>query len=203
LGPRSKKEKKGGRAVGYAVLALLVVSGAAVVLNARTGTFQVYDVYPTLSMRPTLEVGDLVVVQATSYGNIHAGDVIVFARPNLVGGGCGSEIIVHRVVNVTGSGLITWGDNRETNPMPDEPTEWPPVPAQCVRGLVFVSIPYLGDVSQAFPPPLNYVLVAAIIVLIFLAELFGGRREQADESGGAGGTAPDPAGRALGFDRLH
>jgi signal peptidase I len=191
--------------MSYVVLALLVVAGAVVVLNARTGTFQVYDVYPTPSMRPTLEVGDLVVVQTTSYANIHVGDVIVFARPNPVGGGCGSEIIVHRVVNITSDGLITQGDNRATNPYPDEGPpvyEWPPVPVGCVRGVVLVSIPYLGDISQAFPPPLNYVLVAAIIVLIFLAEFFGGRREESDESTGADGIASDPAGRALGFYRL-
>ncbi len=55
---------KVSHAAGYAVIILLLVGGTAFLLNSRIGGVQVYDVYPTPSMRPTLEVGDLVVVQA-------------------------------------------------------------------------------------------------------------------------------------------
>ncbi len=51
-------------AAGYAVIVLLLVVGTAFLLNSRIGGIQVYDVYPTASMRPTLEVGDLVIVEA-------------------------------------------------------------------------------------------------------------------------------------------
>src|SRR5271167_1028643 len=93
----------------YAVLILLVVGVASFLINDRVGGIQVYDVYPTASMVPTLEVGDLVVVQSTSYSSIHVGDVIVFARPATTGA-CTTEVIVHRVVNITAQGLITQGD---------------------------------------------------------------------------------------------
>jgi signal peptidase I len=179
--------RKVSHAAGYAVVVLLLVAGTAFILNARIGGVQVYDVYPTNSMDPTLEVGDLVVIHSVPYTSIHVGDVIVFARPDS-SGGCGSEIIVHRVVNITSEGLITQGDNRYTNPFPDEgppANEWPPVPPECVKGMVVVALPFLGRISEAFPPPLNYVLVAAIILLIFMAELYSGRREKDEKNGGS------------------
>ena len=168
---------KVSHAAVYAVIVLLLVGGTAFLLNSRIGGIQVYDVYPTPSMRPTLEVGDLVVVQAVPYSDIKVGDVIVYSPP-IPGGGCQSEVIVHRVVNITSVGLITQGDNRFTNPRPDEPLSWPPVTPECVKGVVAVSIPFLGKVSEAFPPPLNYILVAAIVVLIFMIELYSGNKEE-------------------------
>jgi signal peptidase len=164
-------------AAAYAVIILLLVGGTAFLLNSRIGGVQVYDVYPTPSMRPTLEVGDLVVVQSVAYNSIHVGDVIVYSPP-ISGGGCEAEVIVHRVVNITSEGLITQGDNRFTNPRPDEPLSWPPVTPECVKGLVVVSLPFLGKISEAFPPPLNYVLVAAIVILIFMIELFTTSKEE-------------------------
>ena len=169
---------KVSHAAAYAVIVLLVVAGTAFLLNSRLGGVQIYDVYPTPSMRPTLEVGDLVIVQAVPFNSIHIGDVIVFSPP-INGGGCETEVIVHRVVNITSDGLlITQGDNRDTNPRPDEPLSWPPVTPQCVKGVVVLALPFLGRISEAFPPPLNYVLVAAIIALIFVVELFSGNKEE-------------------------
>ena len=163
-------------AAAYAVLVLLVVAGTAFLLNSRVGGIQVYDVYPTPSMRPTLEIGDLVVVQAVPYSSVKIGDVIVFAEP-APGGGCLDIVIVHRVVNITSEGLYTQGDNRFTNPRPDEPLSWPPVPPECLKGMVVVSLPFLGRISEAFPPPINYILVGGIVLLIFVIELFTGRKE--------------------------
>jgi signal peptidase I len=165
------------RAVVYAVLILLVVAGASYVINSRVGGIQVYDVYPTPSMVPTLEVGDLVIVQSVSYSSLHIGDVIVFGEPT-ADGGCLAIDIVHRIVNITSQGLYTQGDNRFTNPRPDEPLSWPPVPPNCVKGVVLFSVPYLGQISEAFPPPLNYILVGIIVVVIFLIELVGGGKKE-------------------------
>ncbi len=171
---------KASRAATYAVVVLVLVVGAAFLIDSRLGGVQVYDVYPTPSMRPTLEVGDLVLAEAVPYNSIHIGDVIIYSPP-IAGGGCEAEVIVHRVVNITSEGLITQGDNRFTNPRPDEPDSWPPVTPQCLKGLVVVSIPFLGRISEAFPPPYNYALVAAIILLIFLVELYSGSGEKGRE----------------------
>lgn len=184
------KTSNASRAAIYAVIVLLVVAGASVLINSRAGGIQVYDVYPTPSMVPTLEVGDLVIVHSVPYDSIQVGDVIVFAEPS-TSGGCLSEVIVHRVVEITQAGLITQGDDRRTNPVPDEPPlgyEWPPVPAACVRGVVAVALPYLGKISEAFPPPLNYILVGIIIIVIFMIEFLGGGKRE-DEEGGQGSEA--------------
>jgi signal peptidase I len=172
------------------------VAAAAYVINSDAAGGRVYNVYPTLSMLPTLEVGDLVVVHSVPYSSIHEGDVIVFARP-APDGTCtsASEIIVHRVVNITSQGLITQGDDRNTNPYPDEgppENEWPPVPASCVKGEVVVAIPYLGRITEAFPPPYNYVLVAAILALVFALELRPKRSHQDEERSGENSQAPGP-----------
>ena len=47
--------------------------------------------------------------------------------------------------------------------------------------MVVVALPFLGRISEAFPPPLNYILVAAIIVLIFMVELFTGHKGDMEE----------------------
>jgi signal peptidase I len=167
---------KVSHAAAYAVIVLLVVVGAAFLLNSRLGGIQVYDVYPTGSMTPTIDIGDLVVVHAVPYSDIQVGDVIVYSPP-IATGGCLNLDIVHRVVNITSEGLYTQGDNRFTNPVPDEPLEWPPVTPECVKGMVVVALPFLGLISEAFPPPINYILVAAIVVLIFVIELYSGRKE--------------------------
>jgi signal peptidase I len=181
---------KVSRAVVYAVLILLVVAGASYLINSRVGGLQVYDVYPTNSMLPTLEVGDLVVVQSVSYSSLHIGDVIVFSPPD-GNGGCLDLVIVHRIVNITEQGLYTQGDNRLTNPRADEPLSWPPVTPNCVKGEVMFSLPYLGQISEAFPPPLNYILVAIIIVVIFMIELLGGgKKEEPTEAKEQSGAPP-------------
>ena len=174
---------------------MIVVAGAAFLLNSRLGGIQVYDVYPTGSMTPTIDIGDLVVVDAVTYSSLHVGDVIVYSPP-IATGGCLDLDIVHRIVNITSEGLITQGDNRFSNPIPDEPFEWPPVTPECVRGMVVVALPFLGLISEAFPPPINYILVAAIIVLIFVIELYSGRKEseRKEREAANGGTPGGPSG---------
>ncbi len=159
-------------AIFYVLVVVAIVLGAELIIDNASGGSPVY-VIVSGSMAPTLEVGDLVVVRSVPFGSVQVGDVVVFARPTS-GGTCGEEIVVHRVVGkASNAGLITQGDNLQTNPMPDEPTEWPHVTANCLKGEVLVSIPYLGSLSMLFPPPYDYVLMAAILILIFLTVFLG------------------------------
>ncbi len=168
-------------AIFYVFLAVALVLTAELVVYDASGGPPVYAIVSS-SMAPTLDVGDLALVGTVPFSSIHVGDVIVFARPT-PDGTCGSEIIVHRVVGIaSGGGLITQGDDRQTNPMPDEPTGWPYVTADCVKGVVLASVPYLGSVSTSLHPPYDYALIAAILILIFLVGLRGGN-EGGDERG--------------------
>jgi signal peptidase len=182
-----------GNALIYVLLIVAIVVGAQFVLSSAFGSSPFYVVVSG-SMRPTLEVGDIVVVQNVPFNNIHLNDVIIYAAP-LPAGGCRDLVVVHRVVGFSSDGgLITQGDNRGSNPTPDEPGEWPYVHADCVRGVVVLVVPYIGKISMFFPPPTNYILVAIILVFIFLSEF---RRKGGSETdGGRQGELHSP-GKAL------
>ncbi len=163
--------KRGFRnALVYVLVIVAIVAGAQLVLNTAFGSSPFYVVV-SRSMVPTLDVGDIVIVQNVPFDGIHVNDVIIYDTP-IQSGGCGSLVVVHRVVGISSDGgLITQGDNRLSNPFPDEPREWPYVHADCTRGVVVLVVPYLGKISMLFPPPTNYVLVAIILVFIFVTEL--------------------------------
>src|SRR2546422_8977632 len=116
-----------------------------------------------VSMRPTLEAGDMVVLQFGNISNVKQGDVIVFNDPTF--GGCQDFTIIHRVVQVASDGgLTTQGDNRATNPVPDEPVGGPYGHQQCRVGKVVFVIPYLDRRAGLLPSPTTHVLAAQIIL---------------------------------------
>ncbi|MEB2836860.1 MAG: signal peptidase I [Desulfurococcales archaeon] len=95
------------------------------------------------SMRPAMEVGDLVVVAGKNY---HVGDVVVWCR--------GARLcVVHRVVRIADGYVVTKGD---ANPAPD-----PPVPRGLVKGRVALVVPRYVWVPVAMPL-LLYALARAI-----------------------------------------
>jgi len=173
----------------YSVVAVVaLVLGVALVSASAAGGVQIYAVVSG-SMSPTLAVGDLVVARSVPFGDVHVGDVVVYNSPTRAGS-CSDLIVVHRVVGVTGDGgLVTQGDNRATNPVPDEPTSWPYITADCVRGVAVLSMPYLGGVSTLLPPPYDYLLIAALVVLIFLVAYRGDAGRQAGEGRTAAASA--------------
>nr|WP_276977891.1 signal peptidase I [Ferrimicrobium acidiphilum] len=116
------------------------------------------------SMVPALHIGDLVVIDHASFASLQVGDIIVFHIPD-IGGGCGSELIVHRIVAIGPQGITTKGD---ANLAPDEPTYWPYVTASCYVGKVVYVIPYLGGVLSFFRS-LDFI---ALVLLVFVIALF-------------------------------
>jgi signal peptidase len=199
--------KNVSRGLTYVLIVAVIVVGAELLVGSALGSSPVYVVV-SKSMVPTLEVGDLVVTQNVPFSSIHVGQVIIYQQPTQ-SGTCPNPLgltIVHRVVNITSQGLITQGDDRATNPHPDEPSQWPPVPAECVKGVVLLAVPYLGLISMLIPYPWNYALVGLILLFVFLAELRpstekgdeeglrgGGTSEVASESGQALPDSPSPS----------
>jgi signal peptidase I len=177
--------KDASKAIFYVLIVVFIVVAAQLVVGSAFGTSPVYVVVSG-SMIPTLEIGDLVVTQSVPFDAIKVGDVIIYIPPNGQGG-CFGETIVHRVVAMTTQGLITQGDNRASNPVPDEPGRWPPVTAACVSGKVILTVPYLGLVSMIIPPPFNYLLVILILVFVYLSE-----SRPSGKDVGSEGTAANP-----------
>jgi len=116
------------------------------------------------SMRPALDIGDIVLVDARKPFNVSIGDVIAFRFENM--------IVVHRVINVTGGGFRTKGD---ANPDPDPFV----VDSSSVVGKVVGSIPKIGLATLALqqglaifkisPAALSVVLPVAIVLLALYA----------------------------------
>ncbi len=123
-----------------------------------------------ISMYPTLQEGDLVVVRPVSFGELHTGDIIVYGSPCSASG----LSVIHRVVEITVSGLITKGDN---NREPDQSLgiAASPIVQGCVSGKVVFTIPYIERLAT-LPYGLNYLLVLFFIAFVVYIEFFRGQR---------------------------
>ena len=149
------------------------------------------------SMLPTLEGGDLVVIQNVPLDQIHKGDIIVYNSLCSTGG----ESVVHRVINVTGSGLITKGDN---NPQPDQYLHQiaiGPITQRCLEGKVIFVIPYVELLAyyidqNGLPQWLNYIPSIFILVIIVISVIGESDEEEAKRprSAAEGGSTGRPAG---------
>ena len=126
-------------------------------------------VVPSISMVPTLNVGDLIVIrngQGFSFSDLKVGDIIVFHTND-----GGSRTIVHRIVEIyadstTGERLVkTKGDN---NPQSYQNFDYP-IRQQDYYGKVIYIIPKIG--LLLIPPysHLSIIIAIAIFGAIILA----------------------------------
>jgi signal peptidase I len=131
------------------------------------------------SMLPTLEGGDLVVIQSVPLTDVNVGDIIVYGSPCSAGG----ESVVHRVVNITNAGLITEGAN---NPQTDQylrEIAVSPITQQCLEGKVMFVIPYVELLAyyidaNGLPQWLNYIPSIFILVVVIALTLKGDEGEK-------------------------
>jgi signal peptidase len=124
--------------------------------------------YPLLavasgSMIPTLNVGDLIVVQGgMNVSNVIAeyqtGDIVVFHKP-----GNPDELIVHRAVEKINDGLKTKGDNNSNSDY------WIVTDDELVGKVVGV-IPYLGNVPLFVHTSTGIMIILLVIVVLILLE---------------------------------
>jgi signal peptidase I len=159
-GPPSRMRHPGLKAVVLAAVVILVLAlfSYGILNDTRrvSGT----------SMLPTLETGDLVVIEHVPASSIQVGDIIVYNPP------CASEgfSVIHRVVNITSSGsFITKGDN---NPGTDqaEGIADGPVNPSCVQGVVVFVVPYIERLAS-LPYGVNYALAILIVLIVVVSEL--------------------------------
>jgi signal peptidase len=134
------------------------------------------------SMLPTLNVGDIIIVQGVPasqiYANYTTGDVVVYRSPYY-----SEKLIVHRAVNKVPNSDGTWtittkGDN---NAGPDSPFH-----ESYLIGKVVARIPYVGN-FVLFINALGNFYYFAIIIIIIINILFsvffdtGEKKETANE----------------------
>ena len=145
-----------------------VIYVAAVVLLIFWAYFVQTDTRQVLghSMLPTLEGGDLVVLQSVPISQVHVGNIIVYD------GSCSAFgiSVVHRVVAITSGGLITKGDNNaETDQSLSIATG--PITQSCLEGKVVFVIPYVELLAYevhhyGLPQWYNYIPSILIIMVV-------------------------------------
>lgn len=142
--------------------------------------------YPLLavvstSMMPTLNVGDLIIVQGVEastlrVGSKFEGEIIVFQHPNNR-----DDFIVHRAIEKIFSfrdGIWyfrTQGDNSATNSSPDVwsgPHTWNGMISQeLVIGKVVDVVPWFGNLSLFIRTPEGLLLIIVLIIIIIFLDL--------------------------------
>ncbi len=140
--------------------------------------------YPLLtvasgSMRPTLNIGDLIVVHGIlNVSDLKAapnpeGDIIVFRNPHDK-----EELIVHRAINKTlHEGLWYIRTKGDANPTPDPWSGPDPldtwnymISENLLIGNVVGRVPWLGYVPLYIRTPTGIVVLIALILIIIFAE---------------------------------
>ncbi|MEM2118496.1 MAG: signal peptidase I [Candidatus Bathyarchaeia archaeon] len=156
-------------------VALIVV----VVMGVWFGSQQALNSpYPALavasgSMLPTLEVGDLIIVQGVPPEQIHAayleGDILVFRNPNSP-----DDLIVHRAIakenRSDGYYFTTHGDNNGIN------SNEGPFHQRYVVGKVIAKVPYVGNFALFMHTRENFylfIIVLFILFVVFIVVPFG------------------------------
>lgn len=174
----------------------IVVVGVAIVwlgLRFAFGTNNPFYVVSSGSMIPALNINDVLIVKdgnSNSFDSLKIGDVIVFHAA------AEDRVIVHRVAEIqTGSHgeriITTKGDANDASiPGVDNPIRV----SQYIGKVVYV-IPGLGLITKVISPPVNYIIIAVILAVLFVNRM--GRRKDAETSqppstGTAGTFSPPP-----------
>lgn len=120
------------------------------------------------SMEPVLKVNDVLIVRdGGSWQNLKIGDIIVFNRP------VGSDrVIVHRIADIVidadGARIVrTRGD---ANPASIPGTDYPIRQDNYIGKVIYV-LPGIGIITKVISPPVNYIIIAIILAILFFNRL--------------------------------
>jgi signal peptidase I len=121
------------------------------------------------SMLPTLEDGDLVILQPTSMNDVKIGDIIVYTYPCYSPG----TSVIHRVLDLQPSGFITKGDNNQVTDQVGGIAQYHDgtndITSACLEGKVMYVIPYVERLAS-LPYGVNYILVILIVLAVVYTE---------------------------------
>jgi signal peptidase len=125
------------------------------------------------SMEPKLQINDVLIVRdGGSWGDLKVGDIIVFNRPE-----GGDRVIVHRIaeINEDSDGDKTIRTKGDANPSSIPGTDFPIREDDYIGRVVYV-VPGIGVVTKVISPPVNYIIIAIILAILFFNRL--GRKDK-------------------------
>ena len=119
------------------------------------------------SMYPELAMHDIIVISGHMlFEDVKIGDIIVFDRPK-----DHDRVIVHRVVAVVDDDpktLRTKGDNNQRSMVG---TDYPITEKEYIGTVVYV-VPQVGFITQILQPPINYIIIAVIIGVMVIRQIY-------------------------------
>lgn len=162
-------------------------------------TGQPFLAVATGSMKPTLNVGDLIVVQGVSnaseikvgsLGSQTEGDIIVYRVEGLEVGHQREGFIVHRAVGKESEGgrlyVITRGDSNSREDSVYNATTnslLPGVPESHIIGKVIYWIPWVGNIHLFLRTPSGMILIVLLFVVwIFVEFLYSWKKKGEGET---------------------
>ncbi|HET6730611.1 MAG TPA: signal peptidase I [Nitrososphaeraceae archaeon] len=151
----------------YIIIAVIIVGVVWIGIKLAFGVINPFYVVASESMIPRLNVGDFVVVSHNiPFNELKVKDIIVFKEP--VPDGEEADAIVHRVNEILtdplGNEVILTKGDANSGSIPG--IDFPIYETNYV-GKVVVDIPKLGLVTKAISPPVNYIIIAIILVILF------------------------------------
>lgn len=162
------------------LLVTAVVVLAVLLAGVRVLGLQVYTVLSG-SMEPAYPTGSLIYVKDVDYRELEAGDVITFYLD-------GNVVATHRIVEVVADEADASSVHYRTKGDANSVADGALVHCQKVIGSPVFTIPYLGYVANYIQrPPGLYLAVslgAALILLVFLPDLFAGSKGKKTPKGG-------------------
>jgi signal peptidase len=173
--------------IAYIVIVVSIVIAIFVIgTKFVLGTSNPVYVVSSGSMIPTLNVGDLVIIQhnninSSSFNNLKVGDIIVFKSYGVTRTGQ-HLTIVHRVaairMDIHSNRIIrTKGD---ANPISIPLVDYPLMEKNYIGKVVYV-IPKVGIIPLISDRPVIYIIIGSIIIIILAYNFRKGRRENKRE----------------------
>lgn len=134
----------------------LVIITKTIIFPNETPTFLGIKTYTIISgsMKPNLDVGDIVVVKSVEKENLQVGDVISYRE--------GERIITHRIVEIINlEDKVRYKTKGDNNNIEDNVN----VKYELIEGKVICKIPKLGNLSIFLK---NKVVIILIVLILFI-----------------------------------
>ena len=117
----------------------------------------------TGSMKPTIQIGDVVIVKITK--DVNENDIIVYVD--------GDDIITHRLVEKSENNIVTRGDANNS--------EDKPIQENMIIGQVIKIVPQLGTWQNILSSPEVLALIIMLIIILSIIYIYTSKSEEEDE----------------------
>lgn len=180
----SKKVSRAIKDVSIVVIGVIVIWMG---LRVAFATDNPFFVVSSGSMVPELNIHDVLIVRdGSTFDEVIVGDIIVFNRPS-----DHDRVIVHRVVKINESSERTLTTKGDANPASIPGTDYPITKEDYIGKVIYV-IPQIGYVARLINPPVNYIIIAIILAMLFLNRAGRSKKRPGSDEPSSGESTTQP-----------